>query len=386
MTPRRVRLGVVTSGRDAPGMNACVRAVVKGAPEGTTVVGIRHGGLGLVRNAPASEGGPADYFELTATDVAGILHRSGTILKSEHEASFRHQVVDRPGDERPITVPDHRRDEELGPAIGERAAQAIAGNELDALLMVGGDTTCRAAGYIYRATDEQLPVVVVPASVDNDIEGTVETIGFDSAVAMAVLQVDALRETGAAMASVFVVEVMGREQGHLAVEVALATGAEAVLVPERPLDAVEAAALAERLAATVRCSESSVVRIVAEGARVAAPEGGDVEPGTPAATVFARHLARVGPEVAGQVTILGSTLRGAPPTAFTRNLATRSGLRAVTTLVSSARNPARRRPPTLLGMHHEGFLEHVEIRGDMVRNDRSRVLAVVSEQIDRLAR
>jgi len=196
---------------------------------------------------------------------------------------------------------------------------------------------------------------------------------------MAVVHADALREAGAAVSgAVVVLEVPGAQQGHLAVEVGLATGAHAVLVPEASPTADEVATLVGRLLAHVRGTGTSALVVVAEGAAVPPAPGG--AEGT-AGQRLAAHLSAADPGAEVSVTILGHALRGAPPTAFTRNMATRSGLRALSTVLGWVRNPARRKPPVLLGMHHEGFLQQVEITGDMVRNDRGRVLAVVSEEL-----
>lgn len=379
------RIGLVTSGGDAPGMNACVRAVVKGAPDGVTVVGVRNGGLGLLRNALSESTDGSDYFELAPADVASILHRSGTILKSARESKFRDFVLQQRQLDAADAQQDMTRDDHYGRLIGELAAAAMESNGLDGLILIGGDTTCRAATHVYAAIGDGFPIVVVPATIDNDIAGTVQTIGFDSAVSMAVLQVDAIRETAAAMDRIFVVEVMGRDQGHLAAEVGLATGAEVVLVPEC-VDYSPAVLndLAESLTRRVQISGSSALVIVAEGARLSPLTASPETPPSPA-QIFAGYLDAQPDGAEVRVTILGHTLRGAPPTAFTRNLATRSGLRAVTTVEKRARDSRRQRPPMLLGMHHEGFLEEHELRGDMVRRDRNRVLAIVGQEIGKLA-
>lgn len=366
-------------------MNACVRAIVKAAPSDVTIVGVRNGGLGLLRDQPGGDRSDPDYFDMGPADVANILHRSGTILRSARDIRFRQFVEEQLPTGAADDVPDVTRHDRLGKAVGELAVKSLDSNRIDGLVLIGGDTTCRAARYIYEASGAKIPILVVPATIDNDIAGTVQTIGFDSALAMAVLQVDSIRETAAAMDRLFLVEVMGREQGHLAVELSLATGAEAVLIPEQAYSEAYLKRLADRLAERIRWSGGSALVIVAEGARVASATTSASGVPSSAAHAFATYFEgrNDGPEV--RVTILGHTLRGAPPTPFTRNLATRSGLFVLDELQRQIKNPSRHRPPTLVGMHHEGFLDEIPIEGDMVRRDTTRLLAVVREQIDVLS-
>jgi 6-phosphofructokinase 1 len=367
-------------------MNACVRAIVKAAPPDLSIVGVRNGGLGLLRN-DRGEDSPdgADYVELGPADVAGILHRSGTFLKTARDSRFREFVQAHLAEGVDHHLADMTRDERHGRVIGQIAMGSLDANGIDGLVLIGGDTTCRAAQFIYAASGERMPIHVIPGTIDNDIAGTVQTIGFDSAVAMAVYQVDAIRETALAMDRLFIVEVMGREQGHLAVEVALATGAEAALIPEDDVTEEDMYRCAERLTAHIRRARGSALVIVAEGARIRPFGQSPEDVSMSAAHAFATYFDAQPEPPEVRVTILGHTLRGAPPTPFTRNLATRSGLLVLEELDRRLRKPDRSRVPTLVGMHHEGFVEDVKITGDMVRRDQTRLLAIVRNQIDVLA-
>lgn len=357
-----MRIAIVTSGGDAPGMNACIRAVVKGSSPDVEVVGVRLGGLGLLRNNGAALGGP-DYVALGADDVRGIIDRSGTILgTSRAEPIYQLTEARLPG-------------VEVDEAIGRLSAEALSDNDIDGLILVGGDTTCRAALSIAQATEREKPIVVVPATIDNDIRGTAQTLGFDSAVQMAVHCVDSIRATASAMERVFIVEVMGRNHGQIALETAYAVGAEEALIPEQSYGPSDIDDMAERLLA----SSSSAIVIVAEGVRF----DDDVEGRAPGASLQSMIESRLGSRREVRLVQLGHVLRGAPPTALTRNLATKAGLRAIDLVVESAhRSDAG--APTLVGINNAGVLTSVEVVGDMVRRDR-RALQALYNHMRRLA-
>ena len=277
------RIGVLTSGGDAPGMNAAVRAVVRTASfYGLEVVGIRRGFNGLH---------DGDMDLLGPRDVANIIQRGGTRLLTARSEAWR--------------TPEGRA----------QGAEHLRRWKVDGLVVIGGDGSFRGAHLL--AQEHGLRVIGVPGTIDNDLYGTDYTIGYHTAVETALDAVDKLRDTGASHERIFVIEVMGRHAGHIAVEVALAGGAEEVLVPERPK------ALAE-VAETVRQSQergkSSSIVIVAEGF----PGG-------------AEGVARAITESTGEetrVTILGHIQRGGAPAAHDRVLASVLGQAAVEALLA----------------------------------------------------
>ncbi len=276
-------LAVLTSGGDAPGMNAAIRAVVRTAVhDGAKVSGVYRGYQGLVDD---------DLVELKARDVANIIQRGGTVLRTA------------------------RSDEFYEPPGRSRAADVLRGRGIDGLVVIGGDGSFRGARALQQEHD--VPVIGIPATIDNDIFGTDVSVGFNTAINVALEAVDRLRDTAASHDRLFLVEVMGRHAGHIALHVGVAGGAEAILIPEEPIPAGEVARMI--MAAERRGKESSIV-VVAEGAF---PGG-------------ARELERVVSEVAGyeiRSVILGHTQRGGTPTTRDRVLASRLGFHAVRALL-----------------------------------------------------
>jgi 6-phosphofructokinase 1 len=335
-------------------MNPCLRAVVKHATHrGLEVIGIRDGGVGLLRASAE------DFVPLLSSSLANTLNRGGSILGTSSAAQFEEFLA--------------------GRDMGELAKAALERNRIDALILIGGDTTASAALAVSSAFAGRLPVVVIPATIDNDIRGTAETIGFDSAVGMAVSQVDAIRETAAAMDRVFVVEVTGATRGYLAVDVAMATGAEAVLIPEIEYTRAEVQTLVRKLAKRVERDRKSAIVIVAEGARI--PSGATASPGQ----TLIDHLRAEAPSVESSLSVLEDALRAAPPTARTRNLAAKAGGRAVTEVVRQLDELSQEGvpvPPTLIGIHQDGYLKRVDITGDMVRRDEATLIRLVEDEID----
>jgi len=192
------RIGLVTSGGDAPGMNAVIRAVTRVAhSEGLEVLGFERGWEGLLTNT---------FRMLTPRNVGGILHLGGTILRTSRSPEFR-------------TVEGVRK-----------AAETLALNNVDGLVVVGGDGSLRGALEFSKESDAL--IVGVPATIDNDVFGTEETIGFDTAVNTAITEIDKIRDTANSHDRVFIVEVMGRKRGFLALTIGLTVGAEVILVPE----------------------------------------------------------------------------------------------------------------------------------------------------------
>jgi 6-phosphofructokinase 1 len=274
-------IGVLTSGGDAPGMNAAIRAVVRSALDRKLkVTGVERGYHGLLT---------ADFHPMDSRSVGNILSRGGTILHTVRCPEFRERV--------------HRN----------HAYKNIRGAGLDALVAIGGNGTSAAAYTIHRELG--LPVAVVPASIDNDIYGTDETVGFDTAVNTAVEAIDKIRDTASSHERIFVAEVMGRENGFIAQEVGLCCGAEAVLVPEVPFDLKR---ICQALELGHRRGKVSSIIVMAEGA-------GDSR------KVAAEITRRMKLEV--RVSVLGYIQRGGSPTARSRFLAARLGNLAVRSLL-----------------------------------------------------
>ena len=272
------RIAVLTGGGDAPGMNAAIRAVVRaGIGRGMEIFGVMRGYEGLVN----------DRFEpMNSRSVSGIINRGGTILKT-------------------IRFPQFNRKDARAKALENLSRRGIEG-----LVAIGGDGTSRGAFSLWD--DAKFPVVAIPASIDNDILGTDMTIGFDTAINIAMEAVDRIRDTAFSHERVFVVEVMGRECGNLAVAVGAACGAEIVLIPEAPLDWEN---LCRHLEEQESQGKESSIIILAEGAGKA--------------TVFTERLQERFPGREVRFSILGYIQRGGRPTALTRIIATRMGIEAV---------------------------------------------------------
>ncbi len=272
------RIGVFTSGGDAPGMNAAIRSVVRTAVHsGLEVRGIYRGYSGLIEG----EIGP-----MQAHSVSNIIQHGGTILKTDRSEEFRTK---------------EGRD---------KAAEVIRHNEIDALVAIGGDGTFRGAAALEEETG--IPVVGVPGTIDNDVAGTDFTIGFDTAVNTALESIDKIRDTAYSFERTFFVEVMGRASGFIATEVALASGAEYVIIPELETDFDE---LSRRLLAARPTKRSNIV-IVAEGEIT----GGAIK--------IAERLNELH-NIQYRICILGHVQRGGSPSAYDRILASVLGIEAV---------------------------------------------------------
>lgn len=277
-------IGVMTSGGDAPGMNAAIRAVVRtGIARGLRVSAIYRGYQGLLENA---------VEEVNARSVANIIQRGGTILRTARSREF--------------LEPDGRR----------RGAEILQAHGIEGLVVIGGDGSFRGASLLDREHD--VKVIGVPGTIDNDIYGTDVSIGFNTALNIALDAVDRLRDTAASHDRLFLVEVMGRNSGHIALNVGVAGGAEAILIPERKSDV---GAIADSLVAAERRGKTSSIIVVAEGAF----------PGGAMALQQAIE-ARSGFEV--RTSILGHIQRGGTPSTRDRVLASRLGYIAVDALIA----------------------------------------------------
>lgn len=279
------RIGVLTSGGDSPGMNACIRAVVRtGLGLGLEIMGIKRGYAGLI----AGEMEP-----MNARSVGGIIQRGGTILQTSRCEEFK--------------MPAGRR----------KALRKINEYGVEGLVVIGGDGSLRGALELHRMG---FPVVGVPAGIDNDIWGTDMTIGADTALNTALSAIDKIKETASSHGRAFLVEVMGRDCGYLALMTGIAGGAEIVLIPEKEMSLKEVASILEQ--AYIK-GKSHALIVIAEGAKHKASE-------------VAAHLQRgeVGFEV--RTTILGHVQRGGSPSAFDRLLATRLGTAAIQQLAQGA--------------------------------------------------
>jgi len=279
------RIAVLTSGGDAPGMNAALRAVVRvGTSLGLEVIAVRQGYTGLI-------GGQLQ--PLGPRDVAGIIHLGGTMLGSARCAEFR--------------TPEGR----------QRALQVLEQNRLQGIVVIGGNGSLSGAHHLSQAG---FPVVGVASTIDNDVNGADITIGVDTALNTALEAIDRLKTTASSHHRAFVVEVMGRSHGYLALMVGIAGGADVVVIPEVESDPDVVAAGLQ--GAYTRGKRHAMV-VVAEGAKWHAAALADY---------FANHRERIGFEL--RATILGHVQRGGGPGAFDRLLASRTAAAAVERLVA----------------------------------------------------
>ena len=271
------RIGLVTSGGDAPGMNAAIRAVTRVAySEGLEVLGFERGWEGLLTNT---------FRRLTPRNVGGILHLGGTILRTSRSPEFQKREGIR------------------------KAAETLASNNVDGLVVVGGGGSLRGALELSGETDSL--IVGVPATIDNDVFGTEETIGFDSAVNTAVAEIDKIRDTANSHDRIFVVEVMGRKRGFLALTIGLTVGAEIILVPE----------VEYTLEKIIKTLEKSAAKGKKSGIIVAAEGIGDTH------KLLKEIEEKAGVEV--RLSVTGYAQRGGNPTARSRLLANLFGNKAV---------------------------------------------------------
>jgi len=279
-------IGVLTSGGDAPGMNAAIIAVVRTALyHDLKVFGIKQGYHGLVFNK---------IQEMRSQDVAAIIQRGGTILRTARCKEFM---------------------TEKGM---QKAYDNIKKNEIDALIVIGGDGSFRGATEFSNRF--KIPVVGIPGTIDNDIYGTDVTIGYDTALNTVVEAVDKIRDTASSHDRMFFIEVMGRDAGFLTLRAGLACGAEAILIPEVESDINK---FVEYLENCYRRKKSSNIILVAEGEK----EGGAFE-----------VVRKLKPYLEGydvRVSVLGHIQRGGSPSAYDRYIATKIGIESVWALLNN---------------------------------------------------
>jgi 6-phosphofructokinase len=292
-----MRIGMLTSGGDVPGLNAAIRAVARRAlVEGVEVLGFRNGWLGLLEN---------DYMDLTLRALSGILPQGGTILGASRI--------------NPI-APD---------GTAERVLETAKAHELDAMVVLGGDGSLRGALEI---CERGLPLVGIPKTIDNDVPGTEYCIGFDSGMNAVMDALDKLHPTAAAHHRIMVVEVMGNRTGWLAVLGGLAGGADVIVSPEIPLSLND---IRDRVHARAERGSKFSIIAVAEGSpiegisREAGPGGA---PGMSIGHALAAALSEL-TSTNIRVTVLGYVQRGGSPTAFDRITASRMGAKAVELLL-----------------------------------------------------
>ena len=304
--PPITRIGVYTSGGDAPGMNACIRAVTRRAlVAGKEVVGILRGYAGMIEG---------EFVDMDRQFVSNILQRGGTILKSGRSTEFRTT------------------------AGRVRAAENLRKAKIDAVVAIGGDGTLQAATML--ADEHGIAIVGCPGTIDNDLYGTDETIGFDTAINTALESIDKIRDTADAHERLFLIEVMGRATGFIALACGIGAGAELIVVPDQ-LDDIEG--IKDHLAELMSQQHRSSIVVVAEG------------PGLNGAQTIAQALPADErfQNLDLRVTVLGHVQRGGSPTARDRVLATRLGVAAVETLLEGKAN-------IMVGLV-DGKIEHIPI-------------------------
>jgi len=282
------KIGVLCSGGDSPGMNACIRAVVRtGLYYGMEVYGIMRGYQGMMED---------DIFKMESRSVANIIQRGGTILKSA-------------------------RCKEFFEYEGRKKAYAnLKKRGINGLVILGGDGSFRGAQTFSNEFD--IPCIGLPGTIDKDIAGTDFTIGFDTAVNTAVEAIDKIRDTADAHDRLFIIEVMGRDAGYIALHSGIATGAENILIPEKKTDLDE---LIESLAEKEKRKKLVNLIVVAEGEKMG---------GTQVSNYIKEHL----PHMETRVCILGHIQRGGSPSCFDRVIASRMGYAAVECLMEGKHN------------------------------------------------
>jgi len=282
-------IGVLTSGGDSPGMNAAIRSVTRAAIfNGIRVKAIYRGYKGLITN---------EITEFQTQNVSNIIQQGGTILKSARCAEFR--------------TPEGRK----------QAFENMKAAEIDALIVIGGDGTFTGARIF--AQEYNVPIVGLPGTIDNDLYGTDSTIGYDTALNTIIEAVDKIRDTATSHERLFFIEVMGRDAGFLALNSALASGAEAAIIPERETQVDQ---LEELIKNGFRKSKNSSIVIVAESEITGGASG------------LAERMHNEHPEYDVRVTILGHIQRGGSPSAFDRIIASRMGVAAIDALLDEQRS------------------------------------------------
>ena len=279
------KIGVLTSGGDAPGMNAAIRAVVRaGIDKGWEVYGIQRGYTGLING---------EVLPLGLRDVGSIIQQGGTMLGSARSAEFMTEVGQ------------------------EKALRTLNSHQIEVLVVIGGNGSQKGA---YALSQKGFPVVGIASTIDNDLYGTEMSIGVDTALDIALVAIDRIKVTASSHRRAFAVEVMGRDTGHLALAVGIAGGAEHVVIPEEEVDLDD---LVARIRGAYERGKPHAILVVAEGAAYNAEA---------LERYFGERQEQVGFQL--RVTILGYVQRGGAPGAFDRLLATRFGVAATETIAS----------------------------------------------------
>jgi len=284
------KIAVMTSGGDAPGMNAAIRAVVRACSYyNVDCYGVYRGYQGLIEG---------DFEKLSARHVSNIINRGGTILKSARSAEFR--------------TKEGR----------EKAYNELKKAEIDAIVLIGGDGTF-TGGMIFN-NEFNFPCIGIPGTIDNDIFGTNYTIGYDTALNTVVDVIDKIRDTASSHNRLFFVEVMGRDAGFIALNAGVGAGAEEILIPEEDMGLDR---LLESLQRSKRSGKSSSIVVVAEGDKIGK-------------SVFelANYVEENLPQYEVRVSVLGHMQRGGSPSCFDRVLASRLGVKAVELLLDGKTN------------------------------------------------
>lgn len=282
-------VGILTSGGDAPGMNAAIRAVTRAAiSNGLRVNGIYRGYKGMITN---------EIVEFKTQNVSNIIQRGGTILKTARSKEFK--------------TPEGR----------QKAYENLQEHGIDSLVVIGGDGSLTGARFFGQ--EYNIPIVGLPGTIDNDLYGTDVTIGYDTALNTIMECVDKIRDTATSHERLFFIEVMGRDAGFLALNGAIASGAEAAIIPEISLEKDQ---LAEMIETGFRKSKNSSIVLVAESEVTGGAMG------------VAERVKKEYPQFDVRVSILGHLQRGGSPTAQDRILATRMGVAAIDALLDGQRN------------------------------------------------
>ncbi|WCJ58924.1 ATP-dependent 6-phosphofructokinase [Fontisphaera persica] len=349
-----IRIGILTGGGDCPGLNAVIRAVGKSATtRGWETLGFHNGFEGLLDN---------DYRVLNYKDMDGLLLRGGTILGTTNKGRFAVKT-------------GHGETHRIPEAVLARTKENIHALGLRALVVVGGDGTLTIAQQLFEAG---VPLVGVPKTIDNDLEATAFTFGFDSAVACATDALDRLHTTAESHNRVMVLEVMGRYAGWIAMHAGIAGGGDVILIPEIPFTYES---ICTKIAEREARGKHFTLVVVAEGAR---PKGGDFVTSGPQETNREARLGGIGAVVAAEiqkrtgketrVCVLGHLQRGGGPTTFDRMICTQFGAMAVRLIAGEQYGyMAALRPPEVVAVPIReaiGRLRTIDPKGELVQTAR----------------
>lgn len=311
------KIAVLTSGGDAPGMNAAIRAVVRTCSyHNVEVLGIYRGFQGMIED---------DFVELNARSVRNIINKGGTFLKSARSEGFR--------------TKEGR----------ENAYKNLTNNGVEALVVIGGDGTF--TGALSFSQEFGFPVMGIPGTIDNDIYGTTHTIGYDTALNTVVDAIDKIRDTASSHNRMFFVEVMGRDSGFIALNSGIGGGAERIIIPEKN---IPAEVLLEDIDRGKRRGKTSNIIVVAEG-------------NTAGKAVFElkEYVEQKRPEYDIRVSVLGYMQRGGTPTCYDRVLATRMGVKAVESLLEG-------KSQYMVGINNDR-MELIPLEKAVKENDESKI-------------